>query len=106
MSTLGARTAEDLGEWEERSPITLAHWQVRMVLQSLAASYDRYHERRPSDALPAIGSVCRDEVVALLQSTINDIAEQAGLIEGVSVEIVRPLRTTSPFPVAVGGEQP
>jgi hypothetical protein len=90
MRNAGEITAESLREWDMHEPITLSHWQVRMVLQSLATSYDLYAQDRPSDRLPAIRAVTKDEVMSLIQSTINDIAIQAGLADAVEREIVVP----------------
>lgn len=89
MSDLGTTLVDNLGEWEELPPITLSRWQVRMVLQSLARSYDDYQTPRPANALVAIRGIVIEDVTALLQATINDIALQAGLIASKDVSVVQ-----------------
>lgn len=88
--TLGTTTAASLQEWEEMPPVTLAHWQVRMVLQALAFSFDEYNKVTPSRRLPAIKSIVIDEVAGLIQATINDIALQTGVVREDSVATVSP----------------
>lgn len=90
---LGRKLTNDLHEWDEHEPIKLAHWQVRMVMQSLASSYDRYHQRRPSDDLPGVHTIATVEVAALIKATINDIALQTGLITSQSTDVSVPTYT-------------
>lgn len=98
MSANGRLTVESLDEWGDMPPVTLSRWQWRMVLQGLARSYDLYHDRRPSDGLPVIGAMAKEEIVALIHATINDIGLQLEVVRDSDISVVSPTHTFQPGP--------
>lgn len=102
MSDLGRETVKSLEEWHDMPSVTLARWQWRMVLQGLARAYDDYHSKRPSTGLPVVQAMAKDEIVALIHATINDIGLQLEIVRDSDISIVSPTHTFAPAPAGEG----